>query len=657
MKIDKKIRQMPWPGPWEGGQQDFIVTFSWPVINHERLLVATFVRNRKKKTYYRNTGPDFRLICSKKNSTARILFQGDRAVRRKKLREALWAIHAHADSCYPEIDPKDEQALGRWLGMSPQKSHNHLIPQLTDWVNDAVDEEVRREKIERGELLDEDVTLCPEELPDGLVDYIRNTVLPQDDVLIYKKGNVRGTCFLCREKVRATGGVRFRSSEYVTCPNCGRRVYALLETSDRFRVDYVENIATIQLGTDRKTLFVRQWHLNRDFTAQWNDIPGQLEEVARYAVRGSHAAKWQSEAKESHYMNAVRFKLAEWTRVSNVAAVYDGGCFIYIPENWREILGGTSLRYCDIEDYRRSVTETRHTPYTIRLLMDWARYPVLEKFWKAGYTTIVHEKLRGFYKKHRYAINWNRNSIHEAIKFPERLLKLWKPVEWNMDRMQKMKDVWELVAAGKVKESDIPALIRSKLNLEMLAVAWGHSSVNKILSYAGKNVLYTFRDYLNDCVKLRWDLDDPAILFPKNLNAAHQRSLEQVRYESAKAEEEKFQKTRRKGLWQEWEQGQFLIRWPMNGAEIIREGMVLHHCVGGYVNRAAEGTTTILFIRRKSNPGEPFYTLEWCNGRVVQCKSLKNKDYRSDQDVAKFVDAWVEHIQGMKQNKKKEKAA
>lgn len=657
MKIPKKIREMPWPEGWKGGQQHFVVTFSWPVIDHERLLVATFVRNREKQMYYQNIGPDFRLICSKKERVARILFKASRTATRKNLRDALYGFGTSPDYCYPEISQKDEIALGKWLGHKPGETHNHMIPQLHTWVKDAQAEEKLRERQNRGELMYEDVELCPEELPEGLVEYIRNTVLPQDDVLIYKKGNVRGTCFLCREKVKATGHLRFRSSEYVTCPNCGQRVYALLETSDRFRVDYVENIATIQLGTDGKTVFVRQWHLNRDFTAQWNDIPGQMEEVARYAVRGNHAAKWQREAKESRYMSAFRYKLPEWTRVGNVAAVYDGGCFIYVPETWREILAGTSLRYCDIDEYRRSVKETRHTPYTIRLLTDWARYPVLEKFWKAGYTTIVHEKLRGFYKQHRYAINWNRDSIHEAIKFPKRLLKIWKPEEWTMDKMQKMKDVWALVAAGKVREIEIPALVRSTLNLDLLSVAWGHSSVNKILNYAGKHVLYVYRDYLNDCVKLHWNLDDPEILFPRNLDAAHQRSLTQVRYDESRIAEEKFQDTRRKALWQEWEQGELLIRWPLNGAEIIREGMVLHHCVGGYVDRAAEGKTTILFIRKKSNPEDPFYTLEWCNGRVVQCKSLKNKDYKSDSNVSQFVDAWVEHILDMKKHKKKEKAA
>lgn len=656
MKIDKKIRQMPWPDGWHGGQQDFIVTFSWPVVDHERLLVATFIRNRDKKHWYSHTGPDFRLICSKKQKQARILYRGARAVKRELLRSALHGILAHADSCYPEISPKDEEALGRWLSFPPKESHNHLMPQLADWVADAVQEEVRKEKLQRGEIMDEDVRLCPEELPEGLVNYIRDIVLPQDNVLIYKKGNIRGTCYLCREKVKENRE-RFRQSEFVTCPNCGRRVYALLEGSDRFRVDYVEDIATIQKGTDGVTIFVRQWHLLRDATAKWRDIPGQLEEVARYAVRGNKAAKWQREFKENYFMNTTRYMVKDWQRVSSVHALYDGGCYMYIHENWHQLFEGTSLQYCNLEDYAANVAKHRKDRCTVRLMMDWARYPVVEKFWKAGYTGIVHEKLRGFWARHRYAINWNKETIAEAIKFPKRLLKLFKPEEWTMDRMQMVADIWKLVAEGKIRERDMQLLMDTRLNYKEFAVAFGHASVGKILRYAGNHTVYTYRDYLNDCVRLRWNLDDPEVLFPRDLAAAHQRSIEQVKYEATKEAEKEFRETRAKAIWQEWELGNLLIRWPISGAEIVAEGQALHHCVGGYVQRAAKGTTTILFIRQKSEPEKPFFTLEWCGDRVVQCKGIKNFDYRKEKAVSDFVDAWVEHIQGMKQYKKKEKVA
>lgn len=657
MKVDKRIRQMPWPEPWHGGNQDFIVTLAWPVIDHERLLVATFIRNREKKTWYRETGPDFRLICSKKEKQARVLCKEGRAAKRMTLREAIGGFHTHPDSCYPEISRKDEENLGKWLHFRPDQSHNHLIPQLADWVKDAVEAEIHEEKLRRGEIMDEDVRLCPEELPEGLIDYIRNVVLPQDNVLIYKKGNVRGTCYLCREKVRARNQ-RFKQSKYTTCPNCGQRVYALLEGSDRFRVDYVENIAAIQKGTDGATVFIRQWHLNRDSTAQWNDIAGQLEEVARYAVRGNKAAKWQREAKENYYMNTCRYKLSDWTRMGKVHAMYDGGCYLYIPDNWREVFAGTGLQYCDLEDYAADVKKSKADRCTVRFLIDWARYPMVEKLWKAGYTGLVHEKLRGFWARHRYAINWNSRNIRDAIKFPKRLLKLYAPAEWTMDRIQETTEAWGMVREGKIREAEIQVWIYSNLKKEYLEDAWGHASTKKIVAYAAKQEnLSHYRDYLKDCIRLRLNLDDQAVLFPPDLEAAHARTIEQVKYEETKEFEELFQKTRAKGLWMELEKDGLLIRWPTSGNEIINEGKVLHHCVGGYAKRAAEGKTTILLVRKVNAPDVPYYTLEWLEGRVQQCRTTRNLCYTSNPQVKAFVDGWVEYLKTAKGKKKKEKAA
>lgn len=656
MKIPKKIKELPWPEQWSGGSQHFVVTLSWPVIDHERLMVATFIKNREKPTY--SQGRDFRLICSKKQGRARILFKGDRVGKRKNLRDALYGFGTHPDYCYPEISPKDELALAKWLGLKPGETHNHMIPQLHTWVEDALAEEKLCERQKRGELMDEDVNLCPVELPEGLVDYIERIVLPNDHTLVYTKGNVRGTCFLCRTKVRAVAHQRFRSSEFTTCPNCKQRVYAVLNTSDRFRADYVEDIATIQKGKDGKTVFVRQWHLLRDHTARYADIPGQLQEVARYAVRGNHAAKWQIEFKENYYMNVTQYRAPEWTRVNTVAAIFDGCCYVYIPRNWRDCFTGTSLQYCNLDDYAANVAASKKDRCTIRLLMDWARYPALEKFWKAGYTGLVHEKLRGLWARYRYAINWNKVSIAEAIKFPKRLLKLWPPAEWTMDRIQEVTQAWKLVQEGKIREAEIRIWIYANLKKEFLEDAWGHASAQKIVAYAAKQKYPGhYRDYLKDCIRLRLNLDDHTVLFPPDLEAAHARTIEQVEYEKTKEHEELFQKTRAKGLWMEFEKDGLLIRWPTSGNEIINEGKVLHHCVGGYVKRAAEGKTTILLIRKINAPDTPYYTLEWLEGRVQQCRTTRNLCYTSNPQVSAFVADWLEYMKTAKNKKKKEKVA
>lgn len=60
----------------------------------------------------------------------------------------------------------------------------------------------------------------------------------------------------------------------------------------------------------------------------------------------------------------------------------------------------------------------------------------------------------------------------------------------------------------------------------------------------------------------------------------------------------------------EFEDKDYLIRLPVDKNEIVKEGMELHHCVGSYAERYETGDTTIMFLRKKSEPDKPFYTIE-----------------------------------------------
>ena len=542
MKIPRKIKEMPWPEPFRSEtKQHFRITLQWPVIDHERLLVATFLQNVN-----RSSRPDFRLICSKKQPAAAILFKGEARAKRKDLNTASCV---NVRSAYPEISEQDEKALGKWL--RAESTQNHFLPELYEWVNEAIAAEILRERDARGEIRDEDVELCPEELPEGLERFILGAVLPNDKVLIYSKGNTRGICYSCGHKVRARRE-RFTQGNLVRCPDCGEVVACYLDTSDRFKVDYVENIASIQKGTDGMTIFIRQWHLKRDKTALWLDIPGHLEEVCRYAIRGNRVAKWQREGKEN----------------------------------------------------------------------------------------------------------------------------------WMMEDMAKVKELWSHVQAGSIQEKDVPALARSMVTTEHIWYAMGHASVHRILQYIEKNVEKerarrkiekeeatrlgrsywggrpfdtpgTYRDYLKDCIALKMNLDDREVLFPPDLNAAHARTISQVKYKKNEAKRELFSRECHRLKWMEWEKDGLLIRLPEDAAELIAEGEYLHHCVAGYADRMADGKTTILLIRRAEAPDVPFYTLEWHNGKVQQCRTIRNADYRDDERVRLFVEEWTQKIA----RKKKKKAA
>lgn len=688
MRIPKKVREMPWPEPFTGiDTMHFRVTVQQPMVDGQRLLVVTFTMNeakRGKSLWCCASWKDFRLVCSKKHRTAAVTVRGDRSYRRRNLSNTMYAAAAaRPSSCYPEISPADETALARWLGVKGETG-NHRMPELALWVEETIAAEEKAEKLAHGEIPDDDVTLCPKELPKGLVDYIQRVVLEEDRVILYEKGGWRGTCFCCRQKVRApSASERFAQGRIGYCPECGMRVRNILKDGAMFGADTVENVVTLQRGREDGVLFLREWRLERDPTAQWQDIPRWLNETARWMLRGSRVAKWQHEEKyKVSMMRSERFRLDDWTRVNSVTDVYDGAYYFYLPDDWKQLVAGTPLEYCPLEDFSATNEKERKCRADIlRVIVDWPRYPAVEKFYKAGYVRLIEQRGIGVGKELRYAVKWQADSIAGALQFPQRLLKLLAPAEWSMERMKLVGDLWALVKSGGLRETEIKPFLESGMRFDMVAVALGHASALRISSWLErqremererfdreeqerrKGATYykrtfrshaeeTYRDYLADCVKLGLDLGDRAVLLPKDLDAAHQRTIQMVKHKANEAKRPAFHKQAEKLQKWRYEASGLLIRPADDADELIAEGAALHHCVGGYADRMADGETAIFFIRRLDEPDRPYYTLELVNRKVIQCRTRHNENYEQNPTVLNFVNEWLrEIVSGKKKHK------
>lgn len=70
--------------------------------------------------------------------------------------------------------------------------------------------------------------------------------------------------------------------------------------------------------------------------------------------------------------------------------------------------------------------------------------------------------------------------------------------------------------------------------------------------------------------------------------------------------------------------GEFIIDMPQCSADLTNEGSYLHHCVGGYVNSVANGSTAIYFLRKKSEPKTPWLTVEVANKSCRQIHGACN---------------------------------
>lgn len=71
------------------------------------------------------------------------------------------------------------------------------------------------------------------------------------------------------------------------------------------------------------------------------------------------------------------------------------------------------------------------------------------------------------------------------------------------------------------------------------------------------------------------------------------------------------------------------------------EGNALHHCVGTYGKKHANGSTAIFFIRRASRPNEPWYTLELDEKKLEVRQNRGKHNCARVPEVQAFENKWL----------------
>lgn len=165
---------------------------------------------------------------------------------------------------------------------------------------------------------------------------------------------------------------------------------------------------------------------------------------------------------------------------------------------------------------------------------------------------------------------------------------------------------------------------------------------------------HDYGDYLDQCRTLQYDLHDTAICMPRDFEKMHTRLSQLIKYRESEEQKRLFKTnySARKSL--EFSSGEFLIRQPKSIGEIIEEGAALEHCVGGYAERHAQGELTIMFLRKKSKPDEPFYTIEVSSKlKIVQCRGYRNNnaDNPKPKSVEDFEEKYQEYLDALIEQK------
>lgn len=101
---------------------------------------------------------------------------------------------------------------------------------------------------------------------------------------------------------------------------------------------------------------------------------------------------------------------------------------------------------------------------------------------------------------------------------------------------------------------------------------------------------------------------------------------------------------RRAKFW-DFSYGDFIVKIPTCGEDLVEEGQRMHHCVGNYVNKIVDGQTYICFIRHKDNPDKQYITCEVNpnTGKIGQYYLAYDRLISSKEDI-EFRKAYQEYL-------------
>ncbi len=334
-----------------------------------------------------------------------------------------------------------------------------------------------------------------------------------------------------------------------------------------------------------------------------------------------------------------------------------------LPHTYRE-MQGTIFQYSALQEYEKMVPEVNPVSYLERCL----DIPQLEMIVKMGLSEIAASMVRC---ECGIIADTNAKRLDKFLGIRKERTQQLIESKGNLELLKVMK--MEKNLKQNWTEKQIEHLAVTRLGQGQIEPALQHMSLQKLLNrierYAEcryesaclraqeriRHMAVTYTDYLNMRLSLGYDLTNTVYQQPRNLEAAHNKmNMELNKEEIDKRLQEvkkrfagirsRYRKLRNRYF---YEDDEYIIRPARSAEEIVMEGRILHHCVGGdsYLGKHNDGQTYILMLRFAKEPEIPYITveIERDTHRLIQWYGAH--DRKPDKGhMQKWLDDYVGHL-------------
>ena len=423
-----------------------------------------------------------------------------------------------------------------------------------------------------------------------------------------------------------------REGDHLNCPLCGSEIRLIHTKNLRGGRKKQLMVVTVQ-NVERYTSII-YWMVYRcideDGISEYGAYPAdayvltETRSIVRYTHIERHGGFGVNTTPTSHWKlcsnneDTIDKAYSDWESINNRKA----GADIY--DVYPDLEGTTGektalVEYLSADGYR-----------PVAYLKWWRTQRNIENLCRQGQASMVAAIVSQSYR-YSYSIkseaekylDLSKKKPHEMMRMSkadfrwlrETGTQLTPDSIYNWNRYQEGGGKLDLVEFTRYCHEFGTAGINSALQLMR---QYGDADIDKIYRYMKKNDLHPretgiLLDTRNCTKKLYGRTLTSEELWPKHLHETHDRMTQMWAEENNRRRKEEllhgFQKVIDQYGHLEWTDGDLCVILPRSSADLVNEGKVLRHCVGGYSEPHVQGRSVIFFIRRRRRPERSYYTL------------------------------------------------
>lgn len=573
---------------------------------------------------------------------------------RKENGTTTWhtAAFDHLDSSYRFSDycafysARDEIRMVRYL-----KGNSDGLSSLAD----AQQVILTRRSMERQSAREQAVInrmSCIPALPRGLKHWIRS-VMPSYFFYDYKRGgtDVPGVCSSCGHEIRLSS---VKQGIKQICPHC-RKELICKPRSRRSQSMYDRGTFQVIQSTGNGGLVIR---IIKAYYSYNGDILSKTEiyENARQFVHQDADGEIQT---DSYYYAPNKGLLTNWKKGNRPLFLqyqYNfeaDTCGHLYTRNLPDALADTPWQYCPIDIFYNHFREPMQA---LPFLRAYLEHPRLEHLVKVGFCTIASDLAYG---RDNECLDKTQNRTHRILQVAAEDVPFLRELDVGLSVLK----TFQSYAGIKGRKELLAWQLEHDIQRDILQIVQ-YVTVQKAIHYLDKqyeflrlrrtptgskryrsmqDLVSEYRDYLEICEKLGYDMKNSFVLRPKDLQKEHDRAARRLKHKAdAKMKRDFIAFYKRIGRLYDFEKRGMKIIYPNSPSDVVFEGHTLHHCVGSYTDRVAKHECLILFLRKCSDETKPFYTVEVRDQKVVQVRGMKN--CAMTPEVQDFITAWEQQV-------------